>query len=78
MIGDIITSSFGHYFKATNQKPGKEAENDEDTSAQRFEGCHFSLLETFESSQFGSFKFLNFHFLGFQLTCDAKSYLGMI
>ena len=60
MIGDIITSSFGHYFKATNQKPGKEAENDEDTSAQRFEGSHFSQLLTWKHSEVHSFVLLSF------------------
>ena len=72
--------SFGSYIEAKDLKPGSKAEDDEDTSAQRFEGFDSFLLssvvnlETFKSSQI--FRILTL--LIFQLTCDAKSYLGMI
>ena len=47
---------FGHCIKANDLKPGQKAEDDEDTSAQRFEGSDIFLLssvvnsEIFESS----------------------------
>ena len=56
--------SFGSYIEAKDLQPGSKAEDDEDTSAQRFEGFDSFLLssvvnlETFKSLQF--FKILTF------------------
>ena len=47
--------SFGSYIKAKDLQPGSKAEDDEDTSAQRFEGFDSFFLSSvvnFESSQF--------------------------